>query len=827
MEEGTRPTESPAQSHIIKRPRLTKLLDESGARVILLVAPAGYGKTTLARQWLAAFQRPVAWYRATTASADVAALATGLGVEVDTALADGETLTAGRMTSLAAVQQRPDVLARALSRSREVWPKRLVVAIDDYHQISGSAEAEAFVGELVSLLPATFLITTRTRPNWCTPRQAVYGEAVEVGTAELAMTEEEARQVFEASSRVALRASAYETARGWPVVIGLAARTGRTDFPNKALPRRLYEFLADDLVEAATPETQQALTALALCATNDLALARELLGPSADVALHEAEKRGLLTLEASLRLVLHPLLAELLIEKLREGGQTVIARTIDPLVGALMKSNRWDECLAVAEALPEACTFASAILENSLQELLSSGRVATIRRWVALAQRMHMTEPIIELADAEVALRAGEYGRALALGGHTARRSSSLDLRARAQLVAGRAANLSDQRAVALRWFRAAEASARSQAVRTEALWGQILVHHEEEENDEFEHSLKRLVDASDGTAQHESRLAHGRILLGITRGDIGLALEGADESTALLPPGSDPFARLAVLTQRAWLLGYAGRYDEAERAGARVITEAETQEIGFALNAGLLARARGLVGLRRFADARRDFDRVTTRLRVDRDPWASAELAVSEARLQISLGDFDRARDHLSLDPDRRVNANMRAEHNAYRALVEVARNRPEDASKWLELSRRSTQIEPRAMGWVVEDMLSVDRRSDNSSCLRGVERALESGYLDAIVIACRAHPDFARRIAGDADLRHALKALFLSSSDRQLARVAGLEMPRTSRHADAAVAPRTRGIRTHDPGPYEPRNWTEPLHHRIDHESARPAHP
>src|SRR6266550_959255 len=62
--------------HIIERPRLTRLLDETSARVIMLVAPAGYGKTTLARPRVA--NRRFAWFAATSASGDVAALAAGI-----------------------------------------------------------------------------------------------------------------------------------------------------------------------------------------------------------------------------------------------------------------------------------------------------------------------------------------------------------------------------------------------------------------------------------------------------------------------------------------------------------------------------------------------------------------------------------------------------------------------------------------------------------------------------------------------------------------------------------------------------------------------------
>src|SRR5436305_6165274 len=65
------------RNHIIERPRLTRLLDETTARVILLVAPAGYGKTTLAREWLTT-RRKSSWWVATSASADVAAFAAGI-----------------------------------------------------------------------------------------------------------------------------------------------------------------------------------------------------------------------------------------------------------------------------------------------------------------------------------------------------------------------------------------------------------------------------------------------------------------------------------------------------------------------------------------------------------------------------------------------------------------------------------------------------------------------------------------------------------------------------------------------------------------------------
>ena len=116
---------------IIKRPRLTRMLDESGARIILLVAPAGYGKTTLAHEWLD--DRRATWYRCGPASADVAALAVGLA-EATSQIVPG---AGDRMRQRLRATDRPDedakLLAEMLSEDLAEWPEDAWLVIDDYH----------------------------------------------------------------------------------------------------------------------------------------------------------------------------------------------------------------------------------------------------------------------------------------------------------------------------------------------------------------------------------------------------------------------------------------------------------------------------------------------------------------------------------------------------------------------------------------------------------------------------------------------------------------------------------------------------------------------
>src|SRR5688500_7975538 len=50
-----------ARGALVARPDLVGALDDADGRLVLVVAPAGYGKSTLVSQWLTHAGRPAAW----------------------------------------------------------------------------------------------------------------------------------------------------------------------------------------------------------------------------------------------------------------------------------------------------------------------------------------------------------------------------------------------------------------------------------------------------------------------------------------------------------------------------------------------------------------------------------------------------------------------------------------------------------------------------------------------------------------------------------------------------------------------------------------------
>src|ERR1700746_2151543 len=120
---------APALDHIIERPRLiARLAEDGGARVSVLAAPAGYGKTTLARQWSQRQSGPVAWYRTTRASGDVALLAVQLD-ELFASVAPDLPREPEKVATIASVNPSPQPLGRAILRTFETLSPAVLLVI--------------------------------------------------------------------------------------------------------------------------------------------------------------------------------------------------------------------------------------------------------------------------------------------------------------------------------------------------------------------------------------------------------------------------------------------------------------------------------------------------------------------------------------------------------------------------------------------------------------------------------------------------------------------------------------------------------------------------
>jgi LuxR family maltose regulon positive regulatory protein len=137
---------SPALDHIIERPRLIARLEEGGgARITVLAAPAGYGKTTLARQWTQRQVGPVAWYRTTRASGDVALLAVQLD-DLLASIAPELPREQPAVASIASVNPSPKPLARAILRTFGTLTQDVLLVVDEW-EAAGTEDAD----ELLSM----------------------------------------------------------------------------------------------------------------------------------------------------------------------------------------------------------------------------------------------------------------------------------------------------------------------------------------------------------------------------------------------------------------------------------------------------------------------------------------------------------------------------------------------------------------------------------------------------------------------------------------------------------------------------------------------------
>jgi ATP/maltotriose-dependent transcriptional regulator MalT len=768
-----------ARSHIIERPRLTRLLDEATAPVIMLIAPAGYGKTTLARQWLVT--RDHIWCQASSASSDVAALALGIAEAVEpTFPGAGRRLREWLPTSREPGDE-VHVIAALLEDDVADWQPDTWFVVDDYHLLSSTA-SEDLIQKLFLEKGRRVFLTSRRQPAWSSAREVLYGNYFELGQSSLAMTVEEANDTLTATDNEAAK-GLVALANGWPAVIGLAAMTPTEVGVENELPRTLHDYLAEELFSSMPTRARTALCRLALLPNIDQDAARRLVGPSADDVLRAAVSAGVLTAHGPRERRFHPLLRLFLQRRLEDLPPEEVASAATDATRTLIANEAWNDAFSPIERFARA-DLLDELLSAALRPLVAQGRLATIRAWLEFGRSNTLESPYLDLADAELAFRAGDYDRAETLAGSAAiSMPSNEPLRSACYYRAGQSRDLIDDGTASLKHFEDAYETALTSSDAQNALWGQFVaaVHLEHPDAGRL---LQSFV--SHGPQNHDAsvRKASGRLILAIRDGGLREAISGATTATQIIDRVADPLIRSVFWYSLATAEAFAGSYEMALGSIGRALDETRAFHLEFAAPHMLICQATAQIGLREFRSATTTISRIEEWAKGKRDAFLTEKTRALRCRLLLTQGACQQALDVSAHPASDRLPRGLRAELGALNAAAHAAGRDPQTALELSDVAQNmSVWVWPqKLLGWTRVICSSILRASDVGEQARHeYSQATKSGVLDPFVLASRLHPELLELLARDAQLHHDLAENLSKTNDVQRARALGIPVNQT----------------------------------------------
>jgi LuxR family maltose regulon positive regulatory protein len=244
-------------------------------RVILVIADAGYGKTTLLADFSRRTRLQTIWYRLDDDDRDWISFLSHLvaaGREHDPAFAP---TTAAMMSDLSTGgptrEATTDVFLRELPTIAE---HGAVLILDDFHLVDESPEVRLIARELVARAPErlSIVFASRSAPTIPLARMRASGEVAEIGTDELRFDASETARFFAETYGRKLEpdvlADVGARTEGWAASLQLVQAALRDRSPAEirrfvrsltGADQELYDYLAEEVVGDLPDDLQQFL----------------------------------------------------------------------------------------------------------------------------------------------------------------------------------------------------------------------------------------------------------------------------------------------------------------------------------------------------------------------------------------------------------------------------------------------------------------------------------------------------------------------------------------------------------------------------------------
>lgn len=424
------PRQSPG---MLLRPHLLNALhDHIGCNLQFVIAPAGFGKTTLLVDFVHEASFTPCWATLDATDRDLTTF-------VETAVAairhTAPQFGARTLASLhrpSDVESQASVLARLLVLEFQQQVDALtVVVLDDYHEVDESAPVTQFMNELLRVLPDTLriVIAGRSLPSLTISRLLVEGRIFGLGETDLRFSSAELLTLLHRQGHTVTAdqaAAVVDGAEGWiagfllsvpqlwqGLISGMVAGSGGGS--------PLYDYLAAEAFDRQPPDVQHFLLVTSVPQVVDTDLATALLGAGDWSAMVDRlERAGLFVTRlppSRSTFRYHQLFREFLQIRLRRTDPDKYARLHSLTATHLAARDAWPAALKhLREAGKEP--EAAALLAQIAPDLERTSRWRALADAVAgLPLDASAAYPLLMLSAARAALHTGNLPQAETLAG--------------------------------------------------------------------------------------------------------------------------------------------------------------------------------------------------------------------------------------------------------------------------------------------------------------------------------------------------------------------------------------------------------------------------
>jgi LuxR family transcriptional regulator, maltose regulon positive regulatory protein len=415
----------------LEREKLIELL-RSHRGLCLMVAPPGFGKTTLLAQWERADERPFAWLTLDPGDNDPVVLWTNLTSAVGSLVNGGGGGNGSRKFTTTWLGRRPRLDVRKaiqrVSAELAAFESDVVLVLDDCHTIT-EPECLTTLRTFLDLQPpnATISLSARSDPAVPIGARRVRTDVIELRAADLGFTVDECERLLNGALGLSLSPSAitvlWDRTEGWPAGLHLAYLSLRDAFDREALvaqfrgvSRHVVDYLTEVVIESQDERVRDFLLRTSILDRMSGPLCDFVLETDGSAELLEESERGSLFVVAlddrREWYRYHRLFVELLREELQRRHPELVP-------GLHRRASRWlVEHAEITDAIRHAIAAedveaATVFVSENYLRTLEWGGSSTIGQWLKMFPRSAIVaDARLSVVEAWVKNFHGRYAEA-------------------------------------------------------------------------------------------------------------------------------------------------------------------------------------------------------------------------------------------------------------------------------------------------------------------------------------------------------------------------------------------------------------------------------